>query len=215
MRGSEVFARTRLVGPSAVPCRAVLWRIHPALCRHLTATRRRSGSLLLRATSSSQSRPRESSYSRRSFGHSGCAISTCFVAVSGRLATRERTMSVESAAALHPAASPLRRAVKDILAGTAGGIGLTLVGHPFDTLKGQPCIRTARPSSQSPHRCSLVQLRALPTDHTQPEQLTTTSQGSRTALSNASLTTFTAVCVRCASSPPDPVSHQPHLLLPP
>ena len=29
----------------------------------------------------------------------------------------------------------LRRTTKNSLSGTAGGIGITLVGHPFDTLK--------------------------------------------------------------------------------
>jgi len=31
--------------------------------------------------------------------------------------------------------SVLRRTTKNSLSGTAGGIGITLVGHPFDTLK--------------------------------------------------------------------------------
>ena len=34
-----------------------------------------------------------------------------------------------------PSSSPLRRALLDVLAGTAGGVGLVVVGHPFDTLK--------------------------------------------------------------------------------
>ena len=32
---------------------------------------------------------------------------------------------------------------QDFLAGTAAGVSLTLVGHPFDTIKGQPAARTA------------------------------------------------------------------------
>ena len=31
--------------------------------------------------------------------------------------------------------SLLRRTTKNLISGTAGGIGITLVGHPFDTLK--------------------------------------------------------------------------------
>lgn len=31
--------------------------------------------------------------------------------------------------------SPLKRAAKDIIAGTVGGVGIVIVGHPFDTLK--------------------------------------------------------------------------------
>ena len=31
--------------------------------------------------------------------------------------------------------SLLRRTLKNWISGTAGGIGITLVGHPFDTLK--------------------------------------------------------------------------------
>jgi len=47
---------------------------------------------------------------------------------------------------------PLKRAVKDIVGGTIGGIGLTIVGHPFDTLK----VRLQTQSHTNPRYSGLV-----------------------------------------------------------
>lgn len=46
------------------------------------------------------------------------------------------TAEVKNALApAQPVDSPLVRSLKDVVAGTVAGVGITLVGHPFDTLK--------------------------------------------------------------------------------
>ena len=62
--------------------------------------------------------------------------------------------SVSASPPAKPESSPLRRALKDILAGTAGGIGLVVVGHPFDTLKVRASSQHTSPNALP--RCGLI-----------------------------------------------------------
>lgn len=74
-----------------------------------------------------------------------------------------------------PSAGGWLKVAKDIVAGTAGGISVTLVGHPFDTLKvrlqtqsqakplySEWALRQSAPADESPLCCRASQPACLP-----------------------------------------------------